>query len=130
MIHARSAIAVALLCSSSVTSAAAPTDFTCVNRNAEIRCNAQACEVETEAFTPMSLSREGNQLEVCAYSGCWSGPLDLIRTRGELTILHARLRGWQGEGSAQVAIAFDRKEKNATMLWDDFAQALNCGGGD
>ena len=120
-------IAFAVLCGGSMASAAAPADFTCANRNAEINCTAQACKVEIEGFTPMSVSREGNQLEVCAYSGCWKGPLDLIRTRGDLTILHARLGGWQGDGSAQVAVSFNRKEKIATMLWDNFAQALSCG---
>lgn len=113
----------ALLCMPAIVSAAAPGDFTCVNRNAEINCSAEACEVETGGFTPMSLSREGNRIEVCAYSGCWKGPLDLIRTRGDLTILHARLSG----GHGQVSVSYDRKLKVASMIWGNFVQALSCG---
>jgi hypothetical protein len=104
--------------------AAAATDFSCRNDAAEITCSATGCEVKKDEFTPMGVSREGNRLEVCAYSGCWSGTLDLIRTRGDLTILHATLS--RGQGAA--AVVYNRKEKTATMLWGNFTQALSCGG--
>jgi hypothetical protein len=103
--------------------AAGPADFTCTNRAAQIACTSANCEVETQGFTPMSVSRSGNRLEVCAYSGCWSGPLDLVRTRGDLVILHARLAG----GHGQATVSYDRKAGIATMLWGNFAQGLSCG---
>lgn len=117
-------IAIGTLFAACPALAAAPSDFTCANRNAQISCDGKSCSVETDAFTPMSVSREGNRLEVCAYSGCWKGPLDLIRTRGDLTILHAQLEG----GKGQASVTYDRKQKVATMLWGNFVQALSCGG--
>ena len=102
---------------------AAPSDFTCRNGSAQISCAAAACEVETSDFTPMSVSRTGARLEVCAYSGCWSGPLDLIRIRGDHTILHAVLARNQGG----VTLTYGRRTRIATMLWGNFAQPLNCG---
>lgn len=115
----------AFLLGSSLSAAAATDDFTCTNRSAEISCDAVSCRLETEGFTAMSVSRSGRKLQVCAYSGCWSGALDMIRTRDNLTILHARLEGGQG----QLTVSFDHNEKIATMLWGNFAQALNCGEG-
>ncbi|WP_285709100.1 hypothetical protein [Erythrobacter oryzae] len=116
-------ISLAALAVPAAAVAAGPGDFTCANRQAQISCNGAACEVETASFTPMSVSRSGNRLEVCAYTGCWSGPLDLVRTRGDLVILHARLSGGQGTAS----VTYDRRQKIATMLWGNFAQAMSCG---
>lgn len=99
-------------------------DFLCTNRAAQISCDPSGCEVTTEGFTPMFVSVERDMIEVCAYAGCWSGPLDLIHTRGNLTMLHAKLGGGQGA----VSVTYDNKTKVATMLWGSFAQPLNCGG--
>ena len=118
------AILLALTAAGSAQAASAGTDFTCRNEAAEITCAAAGCEVKTDGFTPMSISREGNRLEVCAYSGCWSGPLDLIRTRGDLSILHARLAG----GRDAAAVVYDRRAKTATLMWGSYALALSCGG--
>jgi hypothetical protein len=115
-------LCVAALAVPAVASAADSADFSCDNRAAEISCTGEGCEVETESFTRMLVSRSGNRLKVCAYSGCWSGPLDLIRTRGDLVILHARLSG----GLGQVSVTYDRRQTIATMLWGKFAQALIC----
>lgn len=119
----KSILAIATLLAAGPALAAAPTDFTCGNRNAQISCDASACEINTDEFTPMGVSRKGNRLEVCAYTGCWGGPLDLIRTRGDLTILHARL----SDGHDPVAVIYDRKAQVATMMWGSFAQPMSCG---
>lgn len=120
-----SIVSSAFLLASVLTASATAGDFACTNRSAEISCSAGSCEVATDGFTPMSVSRAGKNVQICAYSGCWSGRLDLIRTRGNLTILHARLEDGQG----QLTVSFDRSAKIATMLWGNFAQALNCGEG-
>jgi hypothetical protein len=118
------ALAAALsLSAGGAAQAAVSTDFTCRNAAAEITCSASGCEVNSDGFTPMSVSRQGDRLEVCAYSGCWSGALDLIRTRGDLAILHATLERGQG----QAAVAYNRKDQTATMLWGNYALALSCG---
>jgi hypothetical protein len=119
------AVLLALAAAGSAQAASAATDFTCRNDAAEITCAATGCEVNTDGFTPMSISREGNRLEVCAYSGCWSGPLDLIRTRGDLSILHARLAGTE---DAAAAVVYDSRARTATLLWGSYRLALSCGG--
>lgn len=116
-------LAIATLLVAAPALAATPTDFTCGNRNAQIGCDASSCEINTDSFTPMGVSREGNRLEVCAYTGCWSGPLDLIRSRGDLVMLHARLSG----GHDPVAVIYDRKAQVATMMWGSFVQPMSCG---
>lgn len=102
---------------------AAAGDFVCRNTAAQVSCSATGCEIETESFTPMSVSRQGGRLEVCAYSGCWSGKLDLIRTRGDRVLLHAKLGG----GHDPAAVAYDRKAQIATLLWGSFALPMSCG---
>lgn len=119
----RTAITIAAMLAAAPALAATPTDFTCRNRNAQISCDSVRCEINTDSFTPMSVSRSANRLEICAYSGCRSGALDLIRTRGELTILHASL----SEDGGSLAVTFDSKLKIATVLWGEFAQAMSCG---
>jgi hypothetical protein len=121
----RSAIVVALFATvASAPARAAPGDFACRNASAQISCTGEACAVETGSFTPMAVSRTGDNLEVCAYSGCGEGALDLIHTRGALTFLHAVLTGGPVNGPA--AVVFDREQKIATLLWGSFAQPLNC----
>lgn len=48
-------------------------DFSCRNEAAEIRCARGECSAQTEAFTPMQLTRRGDAMNLCAYSGCWEG---------------------------------------------------------
>jgi len=96
----------------------------CRNTAAEIRCGSGACEVETQSFTPMQLSLSRQSITLCAYSGCWSGPVDLHRTRGDLVLLHANLE--KGEGG--IAVVYDRQAKVATMMWGGFAHPMGCGG--
>lgn len=116
------AAAIALVAQGSHT-AAATTDVHCRNGQAEISCEASGCEVKTDGFTPMALSRDGNRLEVCAYSGCWKGTLDLIRTRGDLSILHAGVGGPIGP----VAVVFNRTAKSAALTWGGMILPMSCG---
>ena len=115
---------VPLAVSLAVPAQAAPGDFTCRNTAAEITCKADGCEINRDGFTPMSVSRTGTMLEVCAGESCMPGTLDLVRVRADQTILHAVLARGQGG----VTLAYDRRTRIATMLWGNFAQPLSCGG--
>jgi hypothetical protein len=97
-------------------------DFSCRNAEAEIRCDNGKCEVATESFTPMGVSRTGNILEVCAYSGCWKGPVLVRRSRGNIDLLYADLKN-----SDSVAVIYDRKQRVAQMRWGGFANSMTCG---
>lgn len=48
-------------------------DWLCRNPLLEISCPRGECEV-AESHTSMSVTASAEDLEVCAYSGCWSGP--------------------------------------------------------
>lgn len=115
--------AAAVLALGAAQAQAAQGVFNCRNAQAEVTCGAQACEINSDGFTPMGVSLSGNRLEVCAYSSCQSGTVSLRRVRGDLLIVHANVGG---VGGAAV-VAFDRKQKIATLLWGNYALPLSCG---
>lgn len=108
------------------TAMAATGDFTCRNESAQVSCDGKGCTVETASFTPMSLSRTGRTLEICAYSGCWSGPVLVRRTRGANTLLYAEVRDGKGGGAAPLSVIFDADGPVALMRWGGFAQPMTC----
>lgn len=78
----------------------------------------------------MSVSRSGRTLEICAYSGCASGPVSFRRTRGEIDILYAAVRWRNADGGlgerSQLAVIFDRASRTAVMRWGAFSNAMDC----
>ena len=89
--------------------------------------------MKTEGFTPMSLSRSGADLEICAYSGCWRGPVLVRRTRGSIDLLYAGT-GWvepetdrPAPPSEPLAIIYNRKSKTVLMDWFGFSNVMSCG---
>lgn len=127
--HGRHALALLAL-AAGVPAAAA--DFTCSNEAAEIRCGDGACEANTDGFTPMSLSRTGNRLSICAYSGCWEGSILVRRSPGPVDLLYARVRRTTGTGGtgadmSDLAVTYDRSARTAQMRWGGFANAMGCG---
>jgi len=103
-------------------------DFNCRNDKAEIRCDTGACEIETNSFTPMGLTRRGSILSICAYSGCSEGPILMRRTRGGIEILYAEVRLTQpGKRESQpIAVIYDRTQRTAQMRWGGFSNAMTC----
>ena len=106
---------------------AAAQDFDCRNTGAETRCDQGKCEFEKESFTPLQLTRRGATLELCAYSGCWHGPILVRRTRGGIYMLFADLRtSAAGPGGGSIAVLYDRGERVAQMRWGGFANTMTC----
>lgn len=127
----RRRFAAALLLISGATPAAAQ-DFSCSNKSAEISCADGACEVNSDGFTPMALGRKGNRLSICAYSGCWEGPITVRRSRGSIDLLYAQVRNSQAGASGgmnELAIIYDRGSRTAQMRWGGFANSMDCGDG-
>jgi hypothetical protein len=127
----RAAFIASLMLAVAATPAAAQ-DFSCRNKAAEISCASEGCEVKTDGFTPMSLSRQGRQLSICAYSGCWEGPILVRRSRGSVDLLYANVRrnegsGADGAGYDELAIIYDRRSRTAQMRWGSFANSMDCG---
>lgn len=98
---------------------AAAADFTCRNTDAEIRCADGACEIEAQAFTPMEVRREGTTLSICAYSGCWKGPVTMRRSRSGITFLQAQANG-------TLSVMYDSKERVAMVRWGGFSNVMRC----
>ena len=102
-------------------------DFDCRNTGAEIRCDQGKCEIEKESFTPMQLARRGATLELCAYSGCWHGPVLVRRSRGGVDMLFAELTASAaGTGGGSIAVLYDRRARVAQMRWGGFANTMTC----
>jgi hypothetical protein len=115
-------VRVLLMAAALMPASAQASDFTCRNTKAEIRCGDGRCEVEKQAFTPMSLSRTGKSLEICAYSGCASGRLILNRRFGSVAHLQAQV----GKARESLSVIYDDKQKVATMWWGGYANAMTC----
>ncbi|MEQ8935516.1 MAG: hypothetical protein RIE56_06970 [Amphiplicatus sp.] len=61
-----------------------PEGWSCSNP-IEVRCSAEECSAESEAFTPMSVSvSAAGGFSVCAYTGCWEGVGAPARQEGRL----------------------------------------------
>jgi len=105
-------------------------DFNCRNEKAEIRCDSGACEIESEGFTPMGLTRRGNTLSICAYSGCSEGAILVRRTRDGITLLYAEVRLTQpGKREAEpLAVIYEPAQQTAQMRWGGFSNVMTCGG--
>lgn len=103
-------------------------DFNCRNDKAEIRCDSGACEIESNSFTPMGLTRRGATLSICAYSGCAKGPILMRRTRDGIELLHARVK-WTQPGKREpepLSVIYDREQKTAQMRWGGFSNVMTC----
>ena len=105
-------------------------DFNCRNEAAEISCDSGKCAIESEGFTPMGLTRRGNTLSICAYSGCSEGPILIRRTRGGIDLIYAEVKLTQpGKRDAEpLAVIYDRRQQTAQMRWGGFSNVMTCGG--
>ena len=86
--------------------------------------------VETSGFTPMSLTRRGGRLSICAYSGCWGAPIVMRRTRGSIDFLYAanlRAEAPGGGSGEDLAVTYDRASRTAQIKWAGFSNVMDCG---
>ncbi len=104
---------------------AAAAGWDCTNRDiAEIRCDRKSCDIERESFTPMELSLTPARVEICAYSGCFSGRVAIRRTAGDLVLYHAAIG--TGGASGRAAIILDTRAQTALMRWGGFSNVMKC----
>jgi hypothetical protein len=115
---------------------ASAADFSCSNPGAEIRCADGKCEflVPPEGFTPMHLSKTGPTLSICAYSGCWTGPVTLRRTVGQVSLIRARVKA-DGNATSEVksmsdfddiSVIYNGDSHSAQMTWAGFSNVMEC----
>lgn len=91
--------------------------WTCQNNEFEISCSDAGC-VESEGFTPMSVSVRPDEISLCAYTGCWSGaPAAVLRSGGlETFIGDGLVWSHDPDSTAQVVVAIDPEASAATIL--------------
>lgn len=96
----------------------------------EVQCGLEGCETEAgDGFTPMSVSADASgALSVCAYSGCWEGAGEVVRSERFLVLIgHDLAFSTSPEASSEdIVIAIDRKDGIATLKAGEFAHALLC----
>lgn len=81
--------------------------YSCRNGEFQIGCNKEKCE-NSDSFTPMQLSVDPDKkrVEICAYSGCWSGPLTVLGSDTQLIVGRGdQLQGEAPQGTRQASIA-------------------------
>ena len=113
-----------------LSAAAEPQSWQCRN-DLEVRCDAERCEAETgDGFTPMSVSvDDSGAMSVCAYSGCWEGAGEVLRSGQFLVLVGHDLEfstSPDPKSAADIVVAIDREDGVATLKVGEFAHPLLC----
>ena len=114
-------------------------DLSCRNEAAEISCADGACTIESEAFTPMQLSLSGDDVELCAYTGCMSGTVVSRVTADELTLIDAALvstppPGFDSDGAEaetetiRIGVIHNAQSNTAQLAFGSYMNVMDCGG--
>ncbi len=103
-------------------------DWICRNPTLEISCPQRECEV-AEAHTSMSVTASSEDLEVCAYTGCWSGaPAATVRSGPFQTYSGVRLLYLMDtDDGAYASLTIDTRSGVGTLLVTGYyAQPMIC----
>ena len=97
----------------------------------EVSCGEGRCEAETgDGFTPMSVSvDDSGEMSVCAYSGCWEGTGEVLRSEEFLILIGLDLpfsTAPDSQSGQDIVIAIDRSDGVATLKAGGFAHPLLC----
>nr|WP_137677721.1 hypothetical protein [Parerythrobacter lutipelagi] len=108
----------------------------CRNEAVQVNCGGGSCEATTDAFTPFSVSRSGDTLQVCAYSGCWSGEIEAAVVRGDFRVDFADLSREFPEDIAdqpdeasepvEASLFYDTANRVGFVYFMGFANPLTC----
>lgn len=106
----------------------AQTSWQCTNKHAEISCDQQNCQVQTESFTPFNIAINKNQkISICTYSGCWSGKVKHTHSKTFDQYFTQQLSWNNGEITDEsFSIAIDKTKKIGSLLGSGFIIPLIC----
>lgn len=126
------AAAVFSLAFAAASASATAAGYSCRNGEFEIGCDKEKCK-NADGFTPMQLTVDPDKktVEICAYSGCWSGPLTVLGSDAKLVVGRAdRLRseGPQQSGPETIALIMDREQSAATVIGFGRIAPMSCTG--
>lgn len=103
-------------------------DWICRNPTLEISCPQRECEV-AEAHTSLSVTASAEDLEVCAYTDCWSGvPAASLRSGPFQTYTGVRLLYLlDTDDGAHASLTIDTRSGVGTLLITGYyAQPMIC----
>lgn len=108
-----------------VSKSAHSTVWSCTNKDIEIQCHRDGCEISDE-FTPISVTvnSDDGHMSVCAYSGCYVGTG--VVTMNKTHLLFSGLLRSAEDTSYGVMIAIDTDTKIAVINGMSFAMPLLC----
>ena len=115
-----------------VVPASSPAESWQCRNDLEVSCIDGACGVETaDGFTPMDVSfDDSGAMSVCAYSGCWQGTGEVVRSGDFLILMGQGLKFATARdddsANANIVIAVDRVDRVATLKAGTFALPLLC----
>lgn len=103
-------------------------EWNCTNPDLEISCPQGKCEV-AEEHTSLSVTARADILEVCAYSGCWSGkPAASLQSGRFQTYTGVRLLYMlDTDDGAHASLTIDTHTGTGTLLVTSYyAQPMVC----
>lgn len=97
----------------------------------EVHCAEGACTVAAaDDFTPMDVRvDDSGAMSVCAYTGCWEGTGEVLRSEGFLVWVGHDLEFSTSPGpesSADILVALDLADDVATLKAGQIAHPLLC----
>jgi hypothetical protein len=96
----------------------------------EVTCAEAACSVAEEGgFTPVGVSIDADgEMQFCAYSGCWIGPVTSTQVAGRYETIVGIALAWSHEGgsSEDVLVSIDNKTGFGVVLSAGFVSPLKC----
>jgi hypothetical protein len=96
----------------------------------EVTCSGDGCILAEEGgFTPVNVSIDADgELEFCAYSGCWTGPVTSTQATGRYETIVGTGLPWSHEGgsSEDVLVSIDTTSGFGVILSAGFASPLKC----
>jgi len=110
------------------TYAADDSGWHCTNADFEISCSEGKCTL-ADAHTPMSIDVTRDEINWCAYSGCWTGPSGATVLSGPFVSFHGLALENSTDPSyiVDVAIIIDTRSKSATVMASElFTTPATC----
>ena len=98
----------------------------------EITCNSKKCEAQIDnGFTPMDVNvDDSGAMSVCAYTGCWEGTGEILKSEGFAIIAGHNLKfstAPNSEGmNESIVIVIDTYDNVAILKAGAFAHPLIC----
>ena len=108
-------------CLVAVTALALPVvaegQWVCRNYQYEISCAEETCTA-SGSHTPMEVHLSAEEMDVCAYTGCWNGrPVSVVHSGRFETYTGLGLPfSTRPKASADVVVTVDREREVATIL--------------